>query len=245
MKKALNIALLGYGKMGKAIAEIAPERGHAIVCSIDNEADWKRHAAALEKADVAIEFSTPHTAVSNIQACLDRRLPVVVGTTGWLEQMEPLQASCRQQGGALIWAANYSVGMNIFLKLSSYLARLMKPFDAYEAKVHEVHHTQKLDAPSGTAIAIAHAVEQGNAALAPWHLVEAGEQERSHGLPISYARQGDVFGEHYLKYSSAADTVGLSHKANSRRGFAEGALIAAEYIYGKQGFFNFADLFES
>ncbi len=243
-KKLLNIALLGYGKMGKVIERIAIEKGHTIVCKIDTEADWQQQADGLAQADVAIEFSTPQAVLSNIKRCFECQLPVVVGTTGWFDGMDAVKALCKQHDAAMLWAANFSIGMQVFFKMSTYLTKLMQPFFHYKASIHEVHHTQKLDAPSGTAIAIANSVAQVNAALQPWQLVEQGEPLPKQGMPITYAREGNVFGEHYLNFTAHADTIGLHHKANNRDGFAEGAVVAAEFLYSKKGFYNFSELFD-
>lgn len=243
-EKQLAIALLGYGKMGKAIETEAAARGHKIVCKIDNKSDWLQQADALSRADVAIEFSVPEAALSNMVQCFEHTLPVVVGTTGWYDRIEEVRQLCIQQQTACIWAANFSVGMNAFLKTSAYMAKLMAPFTDYKTTIHEVHHTQKLDAPSGTAIAIANSLAQVNNKLQPWQLIEEGEAMPEAGLPITYARCGQVFGEHYLHFNAPADSLSLKHEAHNRSGFAKGAIIAAEYIHNKQGFYAFADLFE-
>ncbi len=244
MQKQLNIALLGYGKMGKVIEPIAIEKGHTIVCKIDTETDWQSQAEALVQADVAIEFTTPQTVLSNIKRCFEYQLPVVVGTTGWFDEMQTVKAWCEQYNAAMLWAANFSIGMQVFFKMSAYLTKLMQPFPNYKASIHEVHHTHKLDAPSGTAIAIANSVAQANDALQPWQLVEKGATMPRQGLPITYDRVGEVFGEHYLNFTAASDTIGVHHKANNRDGFAEGAVVAAEFLHNKKGFYNFSELFK-
>ncbi len=243
-KKRLNIALLGYGKMGKVIECIAIEKGHAVVSKIDTDADWQQQADGLAQADVAIEFSTPEAVLPNIKSCFEIQLPVVVGTTGWFDDMDIVKAWCQQYSASMLWAANFSIGMQVFFKMSTYLTKLMQPFANYKASIHEVHHTQKLDAPSGTAIAIANSLAQASESLQLWQLVEQGESLPQNAVPITYDRKGDVFGEHYLNFSAATDTIGLYHKANNRNGFAEGAIVAAEFLYNKKGFYNFSDLFD-
>ncbi len=243
IKKTLNIALLGYGKMGKVVEHIAIEKGHTVVCRIDTEADWQSQAEALLRTDVAIEFSTPKAVLSNIKRCFEQQVPVVVGTTGWFDQIQAVEEWCKQYNASMLWAANFSIGMQVFFKMSAYLTKLMQPFLNYKASIHEVHHVHKLDVPSGTAIAIANTVAQANDALQPWQLVEKGEVMPRQGLPITYDRKGEVFGEHNLNFTAASDTIGLHHKANNRNGFAEGAVLAAEFLYNKKGFYNFSELF--
>lgn len=236
----MKIALIGYGKMGKTIEQIARQRGHQIVSIIDinNTADFE--SEAFRSADVAIEFTTPATALGNYMRCFAANVPVVSGTTGWLEHLDEVKAKCEQEGKTFFYASNFSVGVNIFFALNRYLAKIMNGFPAYDVRMTEVHHIHKLDAPSGTAITLAEGILENVERKKRWTL-ETAEQPTD--LPIHAIREGEVPGIHEIIYESEADTISIKHDAKSRAGFALGAVIAAEFTAGKKGFLGMNDLF--
>ena len=236
----MKIALIGYGKMGKTIEQIALQRGHQIVSIIDinNTADFD--SEAFRSADVAIEFTTPATALGNYMRCFEANGPVVSGTTGWLSHLDEVKAKCEQEGKTFFYASNFSVGVNIFFALNRYLAKIMNGFPAYDVRMTEVHHIHKLDAPSGTAITLAEGILDNVERKERWTL-ETAEQPTD--LPIHAIREGEVPGIHEIIYESEADTISIKHDAKSRAGFALGAVIAAEFTAGKKGFLGMNDLF--
>ena len=236
----MKIALIGYGKMGKTIEQIARQRGHQIVSIIDinNTADFD--SEAFRSADVAIEFTTPATALGNYMRCFEANVPVVSGTTGWLSHLDEVKAKCEQEGKTFFYASNFSVGVNIFFALNRYLAKIMNGFPAYDVRMTEVHHIHKLDAPSGTAITLAEGILENVERKERWTL-ETAEQPTD--LPIHAIREGEVPGIHEIIYESEADTISIKHDAKSRAGFALGAVIAAEFTAGKKGFLGMHDLF--
>ncbi|MDR1226987.1 MAG: 4-hydroxy-tetrahydrodipicolinate reductase [Prevotellaceae bacterium] len=235
----MNIALIGYGKMGKEVEAIALERGHAIALTIDvnNQADL--NAANLAKADVAIEFTTPGAAVQNMMTCFEAQMPIVCGTTGWLAHMEQVKQSCAKNNGGLFYASNYSVGVNVFFKVSQYLAKLMSVVEGYSTSIEEIHHTAKKDAPSGTAITIAEGIMKEISSFKKWINQASGSQEE---LPIVSVRQDPMPGTHAVTYSSDVDIITIAHEAKSRKGFALGAVLAAEFMCGKTGCYGMDDL---
>lgn len=231
----MNIALLGYGKMGKVIERIALERGHAIVLRKTRQNSFE----GLETADVAIDFSIPDAAVENITACLQNGIPVVSGTTGWLAQYEAMKALCEKQNGAFLYGSNFSLGVNLFFELNQKLAQLMAKFPQYAVDMEEIHHTQKLDKPSGTAITLA----EGLLPYTPftqWSL----EAEATDKLYIDVKRENDVPGTHSIFYRSAVDTIEIKHTAHNREGFAYGAVIAAEWLATRKGVFTMKDVLD-
>ena len=236
----MKIALIGYGKMGKTIEQIALQRGHQIVSIIDinNTADFD--SEAFRSADVAIEFTTPATALGNYMRCFAANVPVVSGTTGWLSHLDEVKAKCEQEGKTFFYASNFSVGVNIFFALNRYLAKIMNGFPAYDVRMTEVHHIHKLDAPSGTAITLAEGILENVERKERWTL-ETAEQPTD--LPIHAIREGEVPGINEIIYESEADTISIKHDAKSRAGFALGAVIAAEFTAGKKGFLGMSDLF--
>ncbi|HNR86643.1 MAG TPA: 4-hydroxy-tetrahydrodipicolinate reductase [Taishania sp.] len=237
----MKIALIGYGKMGKAIEEIAIERGHSIVAKI-NQSTPIESLKSLE-ADVAIEFTRPDAAVANIQFCLNHSLPVVVGTTAWYDAFEHVKNEVAQHNGALLHASNFSVGVNIFFEINRMLAQLMQPYAEYTASVEEIHHLQKLDAPSGTAVTIANAILENNPALNTWKLGEENHPTtQKNELAITSYRKPDVPGTHIVKYQSSIDTIEIMHEAHNRKGFALGAVLAAEFLKDKKGIFTMSDV---
>lgn len=229
----MKIALLGYGKMGKVIERIALERGHEIVLKKDETNTFD----GLSTADVAIDFSVPTAAVDNISNCFHANVPVVSGTTGWLEHFDEMVALCNEKQGGFISSSNFSLGVNIFFELNEYLAKIMSQFDSYKVTMEEIHHTQKLDAPSGTAISLAKGVIE-NSNYANWTLDEAKTGE----IHIEAKRIGDVPGTHTVTYDSVVDSIELKHTAHNREGFALGAVIAAEWLAGKKGIYSMKDV---
>lgn len=228
-----NIALLGYGKMGMVIERIAIERGHTIVLR-KNIGDGFE---GLEKADVAIEFSAPSAAVSNLSKCFELGIPVVCGTTGWLEQYDEVVSVCNSKNGAFIYGSNFSLGVNIFFKLNENLAKMMAQLKQYNVRMNEIHHTQKLDAPSGTAISLANGVI-ANSAYTEWTLETPSENQ----IHIEAERIANVPGTHSVFYDSDVDTIEIKHTAHSREGFALGAVVAAEWLLGKKGVYTMKDV---
>ncbi|WP_406844439.1 4-hydroxy-tetrahydrodipicolinate reductase [Flavobacterium soyae] len=229
----MKIALLGYGKMGKVIERIALERGHEIVLKKDEFNTYD----GLSTADVAIDFSVPSAAVDNITASFNANVPVVSGTTGWLEHYDEMIALCNEKKGGFISSSNFSLGVNIFFGLNEYLAKIMNQFDSYKVTMEEIHHIHKLDAPSGTAISLAQGVIQ-NSDYSNWTLDKAKKDE----IHIEAKRIGEVPGTHTVNYDSAIDSIEIKHTAHNREGFALGAVIAAEWLAGKQGIFTMKDV---
>lgn len=233
----MKIALIGYGKMGRMIEKIALDRGHEIVCKIDvdNQSDFG--SAEFASADVAIEFTTPKTAVGNIERSFAAGVPVVCGTTGWLEQMDHIKDLCEQTKGALFYASNYSLGVNIFMAVNRYLAKIMNGFKQYDPTINEVHHIHKLDHPSGTAITLAEGIMSQLERKNAWT-----EEADAEGLLITHQREGEVPGIHTITWDSAEDTISMRHEAKGREGLALGAVAAAEWLAGRQGFYTMADM---
>ncbi|WP_111306864.1 4-hydroxy-tetrahydrodipicolinate reductase [Confluentibacter sediminis] len=230
----MNIALLGYGRMGQTIEQIAIKRGHKIVLKVDKD---DTHYD-ITKADVAIDFSIPDVAFNNISMCLNNRVPVISGTTGWLENYEKAVALCKEKKGAFIYASNYSLGVNIFFELNKVLAKMMSNLNQYHISLEEIHHTKKLDAPSGTAISLANDIISNHHAYKNWALDSGNETI----IPIKAKRIEDVPGTHTITYKSDVDTITMEHIAHNRDGFALGAVIAAEWIVGKTGIFTMSDV---
>lgn len=235
----MKIALIGYGKMGKAIEEIALAQQDDVVLKIGLENLEDFTIEKLQQADVAIEFTDPHSAVSNLEKCFAAGVPVVCGTTGWLQQLARVEASCTEMNGAFIYASNFSIGVNLFFALNEYLARLMSQHTAYDVTLEEVHHTQKKDAPSGTAITLAEQVLASSKTKTSWVNAEAGNPSE---LSIISKRIGDVPGIHTVKYNSPTDFIEITHSACNRKGFASGALLAAKFLAGKQGIYTMKDV---
>jgi 4-hydroxy-tetrahydrodipicolinate reductase len=235
----MNIALIGYGKMGRAIEEIAINRGHTIVLKINDEnlQDFTRDNMA--KADVAIEFTSPHSAYDNIKKILEFAVPVVCGSTGWTERIADINNYCQQQNGSFLYASNFSVGVNIFFELNKKLASLMAPHKEYNVSMEEIHHTQKKDAPSGTAITLAEQVLDEVKTKTKWINESTGHPDE---LVIISKREDPAPGTHSIKYSSPIDDIEIIHTAHNRQGFALGAVLAAEFIKGKKGIFSMKEV---
>lgn len=229
----MKIALLGYGKMGRTIERLAIERGHDIVHQIDDNIE----NYDISQADVAIDFSIPDAAYNNITTCFKHKVPVVSGTTGWLKKYDEAVEVCKKYDAAFIYASNFSLGVNLFFELNKKLAGMMKPFPEYTVAIEETHHTQKLDAPSGTAITLAEQIIE-NTNKEGWKLDHAGPNE----IPITAKRVDNVPGTHVISYNSPVDTINIEHVAHSRDGFALGAIIAAEWLKDKKGVFSMKDV---
>jgi len=229
----MKIALFGYGKMGKTIEQIALQKGHTIVLKTSGKSSLEK----IIEADVAIDFSTPKAAASNIKFCLERQIPIVCGTTGWLDNYDEIINFCNKCNGAFIYASNFSIGVNIFFKMNEYLAKLMKPWKEYQVTLEETHHTEKLDTPSGTAITLAEDIIK-NSDNKSWNL----KKSKKKNIMITSKRVTNVKGTHTINYQSEIDTISIQHEAKSREGFALGALIAAEWLVGKKGVFSMKDV---
>lgn len=228
----MKIALLGYGRMGQAIEKIAIDRGHTIVAKID-----KDNPDEAYEADVAINFSVPMAAYENITSAIEKKIPVVCGTTGWLDRLDEVETLCQQNEGAFLYASNFSLGVNLFFELNVKLADMMQKQPLYTASIEEIHHTQKLDKPSGTAITLAEGIPSaGNV----WHLVE----DNGEGVPITSIRKDEVPGTHTVTHRSEIDEISITHTAHNRTGFALGAIIAAEWIQNKKGIFSMRDVLQ-
>lgn len=229
----MKIALLGYGKMGKVIEKIALDRGHEIVLKKGRNDNYD----GLKNADVAIDFSIPTSAVANILACFERNIPVISGTTGWLEDYENIIALCESKNGSFIYGSNFSLGVNVFFELNEYLAKMMANLKQYNVSMEEIHHTQKLDAPSGTAISLANGIIK-NAHYTNWTLDNATSSE----IHIEAKRIENIPGTHSIFYDSDVDQIEIKHTAHTREGFALGAVVAAEWLLGKKGVFTMKDV---
>ena len=229
----MKIALLGYGKMGKVIERIALERGHKIVLKKDHDSSFE----GLENADVAIDFSIPDSAVENISECFNKDIPVISGTTGWLADYPKMVELCNAKNGSFIYGSNFSLGVNVFFELNEYLAKMMANLKQYKVSMEEIHHTQKLDAPSGTAITLAEGVIK-HTDYANWTL----ETPISNEIHIEAKRIENIPGTHSIFYDSEVDQIEIKHTAHSREGFALGAVIAAEWLVGKKGVFTMKDV---
>ncbi|WP_452602514.1 4-hydroxy-tetrahydrodipicolinate reductase [Pontimicrobium sp. MEBiC06410] len=229
----MKIALLGYGKMGKTIETIAVKRGHTIVIKANADTIYD-----ITQADIAIDFSLPKVAFSNISNCINNNIPVISGTTGWLDDYDKIETLCKAKNGAFIYASNFSLGVTIFFELNKTLAKMMSSLKEYNISMEEIHHTQKLDAPSGTAISLANDIIEVNDQYNTWGL----DQSANGSLPITAKRIENVPGTHTITYKSEVDTIDITHTAHNREGFALGAVIAAEWLLGKTGVFTMKDV---
>ena len=235
----MNIAIIGYGKMGREIEKICRERGHNIVCTIDVNEEAKFESDEFKSADVAIEFSSPESALNNYKRAFAANVPIVSGTTGWLDDIKVVRKACEEDGQTFFYASNFSLGVNILFAVNKYLANIMSDFPQYEVHVDETHHIHKLDAPSGTALTIAEGILQSLERKNQWKL---DEQSNTEDLRINAFRKGEVPGIHTIKYESEVDSITLSHSAKSRKGFALGAVVAAEFTAHKKGLLGMEDL---
>ena len=235
----MKIALIGYGKMGHEIEKIALDRGHEVVCTIDIHEEDKFDSPAFSSADVAIEFTSPGSAVQNYRRAFAAGVPVVSGTTGWLEHLPEIREACEKEGRTFFYASNFSLGVNIFFALNNYLAKIMTQFPDYDVHIEETHHIHKLDAPSGTAITLAEGILARIDRKEKWVLDEAGHKDE---LTITSIREGEVPGIHSVTYESEEDQIRITHDAKNRKGLALGAVLAAEFTKGKQGFLSMNDM---
>ena len=233
----MKIALIGYGKMGKAIEAMAIQKGHSIIARVDTNDSPERKL--LSTADVAIEFSQPDAVVNNLKSCFEVKIPVVCGTTGWLDDRQEIEDMCVQKDGTFFYASNYSLGVNILFKVNEYLAKIMNQYSGYEVTIDEVHHTQKKDAPSGTAITLAEAIISNIDDKTKW--VNNNDNANPNHLVINSFRSDPTPGTHTVKYSSPIDNIEIKHIAHSRDGFVLGALLVAEWIQGKKGILTMTD----
>ena len=232
----MKIALFGYGKMGKEIEQIALKRGHEIVLKIRENEKYD-----ISKADIGIDFSVPNAALHNIISCFKNNIPVVSGTTGWLDDFDKALTVCKENKGSFIYASNFSIGVNLFFELNKSLAKMMNPHKDYSLDVEEIHHTKKLDTPSGTAISIAEQIIK-NSSKSDWELIENSVNQDSNSVPISAKRILDTPGTHKVSYTSEIDSIEIKHIANNRKGFALGAIIAAEWLIKKNGIYTTKDV---
>jgi 4-hydroxy-tetrahydrodipicolinate reductase len=243
----MKVALIGYGKMGKILEQTAKKRGHEVVLKLDvnNPEDFAR----LHEADVAIEFTRPESAVKNIMRCFEQNVPIVCGTTGWLENFDAVAKACAQANGSFFYASNYSIGVNIFFEINRRLSFMMKNYDMYDVKMEEIHHTQKLDAPSGTAITLAQGIMENIERKTKWVCTTENTQntEGPHSIEpnainIVAKRIDPAPGTHIITYDSSIDSIEISHTAHSREGFATGAVVAAEWLFSRKGVFSMKDM---
>jgi 4-hydroxy-tetrahydrodipicolinate reductase len=234
----MKIALLGYGKMGHEVEKIAIENGHSIDVIFDNENDWLENGGLLKECDVAIEFSMPAIAIENIHKCFEAGIPIVVGTTGWYDHFQEISDLCVSGNSTLFYASNFSIGVNIFFDINRRLASLLEAYPAYSPTMVEIHHTQKLDAPSGTAITLANDIIAANSRYTK--LTETNPEPGE--IPVQSIREGNVAGTHSITWSSDIDQITILHEAKGRRGLAAGAVMAAEWVQNKHGVFTMKDI---
>lgn len=235
----MKIALIGYGKMGKAIEEIAFEKHHQVVLRINDLNLNEFTEENIKQADVAIEFTNPHAAFENIKFCLENGVAVVSGTTGWLNQLDDIKSICKENNGSFLYASNFSIGVNLFFELNKQLAKLMSPHKDYSVTLKEIHHTQKLDAPSGTAITLAEQILEKYPSKKKW---VNHESDNPIELSIISEREDPAPGTHFIKYESDVDDIEIIHTAHSRKGFASGAVLAAEFLLNKKGIYGMRDV---
>ncbi|HNQ67354.1 MAG TPA: 4-hydroxy-tetrahydrodipicolinate reductase [Bacteroidales bacterium] len=235
----MRIALIGYGKMGKAVEQIALERGHTITAVIDINTTDKISENLKSIADIAIEFTSPNSAKQNVINCLQNGISVVSGTTGWDLNKDEFKKLCIKNSAAVFYASNFSIGVNVFMKINEKLAELLSGFNDYEAKIEETHHIHKLDKPSGTAITLANGIIKNNPKYVKWMLNPCNEKNK---IEINSFREGEIYGDHKIIWENDIDIISISHSAKSRRGLAQGAIMAAEFVIGKIGVFSMSDL---
>lgn len=237
----MKIAIIGYGRMGHLIEEVALSRGIEVSCIIDVDNTDKYSSEQFRKSDVAIQFTTPSAAIEGILSCFAAKVPVVVGTTGWDNSLPEIKAMCDKGAGTILYASNFSIGMNIFMALNRYLTYIMNSFDSYDPSLLEVHHIHKLDHPSGTAITLADQLTSISSRFMKWIEKELGEKPEKGFLPVYHRREGEVPGIHSLTWESDCDSIIITHDAKNRLGFARGAVSAAQWLAGKKGFYTIGD----
>lgn len=237
----MQIIISGYGRMGKEVEAIARKRGHDVLLTLDRKEDWDQLSSFASSKPVVIDFSQPAVVADNILLCFKHHLPVVVGTTGWNNQLPELKARCVEEGQSLFMASNFSIGVNLFFALNRYLAGLMEEQPAYDVSIRETHHIHKLDKPSGTAISLAEQVLEGLKRKSKW---VPGDSPGAGELGIESIREGEIYGDHMVRYDSVYDSLEIRHSAKTREGFARGAVLAAEWLADKTGFFGMNDLLQ-
>ena len=237
----MKIVILGYGKMGHEVEQVALQRGHEVAYRIDTEQDWYRNIDGIADCDVVIEFSTPATAIANIEKCFELDIPMVIGTTGWYPHLDEISSRCKNEGHTLFYAPNFSIGMNFVFKLNKEMAKFAEKYD-YQLDITETHHIHKLDKPSGTAVKLAEDIIENNSNYEYWELEEEAQDGNDKMLRVNSIREGEVFGIHEVNALSDCDEITLRHEAFSRKGFATGAVIAAEFIQDKKGIFTMKDI---
>jgi 4-hydroxy-tetrahydrodipicolinate reductase len=235
----MKVTIIGYGKMGKEIEKILLRAGHEVLATIDNDQEWAERMDKFLQSDVAIEFSTPQTVIGNLNRCFEHHIPVVSGTTGWQDQREAVIARCKAQGGSLVYGSNFSIGANLFLAINTLMAKMMNEQSQYEVSIDETHHITKKDAPSGTAITTAQLILAQLQRKHGWKLGEATADE----IAVRAHRVGDAAGIHTVTYTSDEDKIEITHTANSRLGFAQGAVKAAAWLVKNPGIYEFKDIF--
>jgi 4-hydroxy-tetrahydrodipicolinate reductase len=239
----MNISLIGYGKMGREIEQLCIKKGHHIYSIVDPTLGTELRS--LIGTDIAIEFTQPTAVLDNIAFCLDHGIPIVCGTTGWHEYLDQVKKHCISSKGSMFYSSNFSIGVNLFWKISKYLMELLDTYPEYALGLHEIHHDQKKDAPSGTAVILAQNLLSKSKRFKDWHTSNSFSQTYSESIPISSERKGDVPGFHEVEFRSVYDKITLSHDAFSRGGFVAGVVSAAEWLPGKVGFFGMEDLFST
>ena len=237
----MKIAIIGYGKMGHMIEEVAKSRHLDISCIIDVDNTEKFSSEEFRKSDVAIEFTTPSSAIEGILACFTAKVPVVVGTTGWDNSLPEIKDMCDKGMGTLLYASNFSIGMNIFMSINRYVTKIMNDFESYDPSLLEIHHIHKLDHPSGTAITLANQLTALSTRFKKWIEKELGEKAEEGFLPVYHKREGEIPGIHTITWESDCDSIVMTHDAKNRLGFARGAVSAAQWLKGKKGFFSIGD----
>lgn len=237
----MKLALIGYGKLGKEVEKAALGRGHTIHCIIDSEEDWKKKPDGIKNCDVAIEFTTPDSVLLNLSRCFDIGIPVVTGTTGWHGHLQGVTGECEKKGGTLFYASNFSIGANLFFDVNRRLAALMNHQPGFDVHITETHHIYKLDKPSGTAVSLANDIIANVQRKESW---KEGEDIQYGQIGITSVREGEITGIHEVSWESEMDSITIRHQAKNRRGFAMGAIVAAEFINGKKGIFRMSDLLE-
>lgn len=247
----MKIAILGYGKMGRIIEKVAEDRNHEIILKIGSSNQDELTTEALEKADVVIEFSTPDVVLHHIQECFKAKVPIVVGTTGWYEHLQAIENQCKETNNTLLYASNFSIGVNVFFHANRLLAKLMNNYPNYKVHTEEIHHTRKMDSPSGTAITIAEGIIEGLNNKQEWvntlnveYIDNLDKTIQNNQLLIASKRIEDVPGTHFIQYTSEVDCIELKHTALNRDGFAFGTVLAAEWVQGKKGFYSEKDMFD-
>lgn len=240
--KKLNLALIGYGKMGKTIESLAEAKSHKIVLRTDSKSTLEQNRQLLKNVDVAIEFTSPDAVVRNLEILAEHGVNTVCGSTGWLDQYERVSRLFREAETGFLYASNFSIGVNIFFSLNRYLAKMMSKLEGYDIGMMEAHHIEKKDAPSGTAVSLAEQIIEHNPRLSHWHLKAKAPSSDNKSIEIEAIREADIKGTHQVSYQSPVDSIQIRHEAYSREGFASGSILAAEFLHGKKGIYSMTDV---